>query len=49
MGNKSQGCWKGREPRPEGEATQRVALAGAEAVPGVPQGPRWKQGLPGSS
>ena len=49
MGNKSQGCWKGREPRPEGEATRRVALVGAEGVPGVPQGPGGSRDRPAAA
>ena len=39
MGNKSQGCWKGREPRQEGEAMQRAALVRAEGVLGFPRAP----------
>ena len=44
MGDKSQGCRKGREPRQEGEATQRIAPVGAEGVPGLPQGPCGRRG-----
>lgn len=49
MGNKSQGFWKGREPRPEGEARQRVAPVGLRVFLGFPRAPGGSRDHPAAA